>query len=215
MNKTLEAIGKYRIIPVAVGLDRPQTILPLCDALTAGGLPVLEVTLRTAEGVEALRLAARERPDMLIGAGTVLTPGQAEQAIKAGARYLVSPGLDPMLVRISQEAGLPALPGVVTPTEVQTALGLGLEAVKFFPASIMGDAQAIASMKGPFPAMKFVPTGGVNFDSLETYLRLSNILACGGTWMFGRGRIQDGHFDSITKAARETMNLVAKIAPEG
>jgi len=200
---------------VAVGLDRPQTILPLCDALTAGGLPVLEVTLRTAEGLEALRLAARERPDMLIGAGTVLTPRQAEQAIEAGARYLVSPGLDPVLVRMSLDAGLPALPGVVTPTEVQAALGLGLEAVKFFPASLMGGAQTIAAMKGPFPSVKFVPTGGVNFAALESYLRLKNLLACGGTWMFGSGRIQDGHFDSVTKAARETMNLVAKIVPEG
>ena len=156
MHVVLEEIGKYRIIPVAVGLDRPETVLPLCDALAAGGLPVLEITLRTAEGAQALQLAIAERPDMLIGAGTVLTAGQAEQAIKAGARYLVSPGLDRELVRISQEAGVPILPGVVTPTEVQAALGLGLEAVKFFPASLMGGAKTISFMR-PFPSVNSYP----------------------------------------------------------
>lgn len=214
MHAILDAIGKYRVVPVAVGFDRPETVLPLCDALAAGGLPVLEITLRTPEGVEALRLAASERPDMLVGAGTVLTAGQAEQAIKAGARYLVSPGLDPTLVHISQESGLPILPGVVTPTEVQAALGLGLEAVKFFPASLMGGAKTVSFMKGPFPSMKFVPTGGVDLASLEPYLRLSNILACGGTWMFGRGNIQAGDFEPVTKSARETMDFVAGISPE-
>jgi len=196
-----------------VGFDRPETVLPLCDALTAGGLPVLEITLRSAEGIEATRLAAAERPDMLVGVGTVLTLQQAEQVIEAGARYLVSPGLDPELVRMGLDAGLPVLPGVVTPTEVQTAMGLGLEAVKFFPASIMGGVKALSALRGPFPNMKFVPTGGVNYDNLEVYLQLENVLACGGTWMFGRGPIQAGNFEAVTLAAKETMDLVVRHMP--
>lgn len=209
MHATLEALGNYRIVPALAGLDSPEMVLPLCDALAAGGLPVLEITLRTAGGMEALRLAAAERPDILVGAGTVLTSEQAEQAIAAGARYLVSPGLDPVLVRMASDAGLPILPGVVTPTEVQAALGLGLEAVKFFPASVMGGPQMLKALRGPFPAMKFVPTGGVNMDNLEAYLHLDNVLACGGTWMFGRGRVQTSDLEAVSQAARETMDFVA------
>lgn len=208
MHPTLEKISDYKIIPAAVGLDRPETVLPLCDALAAGGLPVLEITLRMEGGLEALRLAVAEKPDMLIGAGTVITAEQAEAVIRAGARYVVSPGLDPSLVRLCQDAGLPMLPGVVTPSEVQAGIGLGLDAVKFFPASLMGGAQMIKTLGGPFPAMKFVPTGGVDFASLPEYLKLGNVLACGGTWMFGRGRIQGGNFEEVTRAARETVDFV-------
>lgn len=209
MHATLEALGKYRIVPALAGLDSPEMVLPLCDALASGGLPVLEITLRMAGGMEALRLAAAERPNVLVGAGTVLTAAQAGQAIEAGARYLVSPGLDPVLVRMGLDAGLAVLPGVVTPTEVQAALGLGLEAVKFFPASVMGGPQMLAALRGPFPGMKFVPTGGVNMNNLETYLRLGNVLACGGTWMFGRGKIQPDGFEAIAAAVRETMEFIA------
>ncbi|HOC69698.1 MAG TPA: bifunctional 4-hydroxy-2-oxoglutarate aldolase/2-dehydro-3-deoxy-phosphogluconate aldolase [Candidatus Hydrogenedentes bacterium] len=214
MHETLEALGRYRILPAAVGFDGPETVLPLCDALIAGGMPVLEITLRAAGGMEAIRLATSERPGVLVGAGTVLTPKQAEQALAAGARYLVSPGLDPDLVRISQNAGIPILPGVATPTEVQTAIKLGLEAVKFFPASILGGAKAIAALNGPFPGMKFVPTGGVNLETLEPYLLMKTILACGGTWMFGRGLITNGNFDAITWAAQTTMDLVTRVTPQ-
>lgn len=214
MHTILETIGRYRIVPAVAGLDRPEMVLPLCDALVSGGLPVLEITLRTAEAMEALRIAVAERPEMLIGAGTVLTYGQAELAVEAGARYLVSPGLDRELVRLSQEAGIPILPGVVTPTEVQAALKLGLEAVKFFPASLMGGAKTISALRGPFPAMKFVPTGGVDLTNLETYLRLGSTLACGGTWMFGRGRVGDGNLEFVAQAVRETMDIVARITPE-
>ena len=214
MHAILETMGKYRIVPALAGLDRPETVVSLCDALASGGLPVLEITLRTEEAVEALRIAVAERPNMLIGAGTVLTYGQAELAIEAGARYLVSPGLDRELVRLSQEAGIPILPGVVTPTEVQAALLLGLDAVKFVPAALMGGTKMMSALRGPFSSMKFVPTGGVDLSNLEAYLRLSNTLACGGTWMFGRGRIGDGNLESVTQTVRETMDLVAGITPE-
>ena len=214
MHTILETIGKYRIVPAVAGLECPEMVLPLCDALASGGLPVLEITLRTTEALEALRIAVAECPEMLIGAGTVLTLGQAEQAIEAGARYLVSPGLDAGLVRMSHEAGVPILPGVVTPTEVQAAVGLGLDAVKFFPASLMGGTKMISALRGPFPAMKFVPTGGVDLSNLEAYLQLSNTLACGGTWMFGRGRVGHGNLESVTQTVRTTMDLVARTTPE-
>lgn len=209
MNPVLETIGRYRIIPVVVALDRVSTILPLCDALTEGGLPVVEITMRTPDGEEAIRLVTKERPDMIVGAGTVLTLEQARRALNAGAHFLVSPGLDPVLVRFSADTGVPITPGACTPSEVQTALGLGVEVAKFFPATTMGGAGTLKFMHGPYPAMKFIPTGGISRDNMGQYLTLPNVLACGGTWMFGQERIEKPDFARITQLTRETMAAAA------
>lgn len=209
MNPVFETIGRYRVIPVVVSLDRLSTILPLCDALAEGGLPIVEITMRTVDGEEAIRLVTKERPDMIVGAGTVLTLEQARRALAAGARFLVSPGLDPVIVQFSNETGVPITPGMITPSEVQTALRLGVEVGKFFPATTMGGAGTLKYMHGPYPAMKFIPTGGISRDNMGQYLTLPNVLACGGTWMFGQERIDKPDFAKITQLTRETLAAAA------
>lgn len=210
MHEVLQRIGEYKILPVLVGVEDLSTVLPICDALSAGGLPLLEITLRARLGAEALRLAAAERPGMLLGAGTVLTLDQADCALNAGACFLVSPGLDPALVRFSREAGIPFTPGVCTPTEVQTALGMGVEAAKFFPATTMGGAETLKFMAGPFPSMKFVVTGGISPANLKPYLALPNLLACGGTWMFGPELVRNPNYEEITRRVRDTVAIVVR-----
>lgn len=210
MHDVFERMGSYGVVPVLVGVEEVSTVLPICDALSEGGLPVIEITLRTALGEEAIRLVAKERPEMLLGAGTVLTLDQADRAVKAGAHFLVSPGLDPALVRFSQEAGIPITPGAITPSEVQTALGLGVEVAKFFPATTMGGPETVQFLGGPFPTMKFVATGGITPANLTSYLALPNMLACGGTWMFGRGVLHTPDYAGITRRSLETVEMVAQ-----
>jgi 2-dehydro-3-deoxyphosphogluconate aldolase/(4S)-4-hydroxy-2-oxoglutarate aldolase len=210
MHEVLEKIGDYRVVPIIAGLEDLSVLLSICDTLAEGGLPLIEITLRTAVGMEGLRLAARERPGMLVGAGTVLTIEQAECAVEAGAHFLVSPGLDPELVRFSNAAGIPITPGACTPTEVQTAMGLGVEAAKFFPAPTMGGTETLRFMAGPFPSVKFVPTGGLGPANLEQYFALPNVLACGGSWVFGRGNINRPNHDEIGERVRATVAMAKR-----
>ena len=210
MHEVLRKIGEYRVVPIVAGLEDLSVLLSICDTLAEGGLPLIEIALRTEVGMEGLRLAARERPNMLLGAGTVLTVRQAECAVEAGAHFLVSPGLDPELVRFSNAAGVPITPGACTPTEVQTALGLGLEAAKFFPAPTMGGTETLRFLAGPFPSMKFVPTGGLGPTNLDRYFALPNVLACGGSWVFGRGNINKPNHDEIGQRVRETVAMAKR-----
>lgn len=207
MTETLERIGAARLVPVVV-LDDAASAAPLAEALVAGGLPVAEVTFRTAAAVEAIRTMA-VNPDMLVGAGTVLTPEQVDAAVDAGASYVVSPGLSVPVVRRCAERGVLALPGAVTATEVQAALAEGLTAVKFFPASTSGGAPAIKALSAPFGDLRFVPTGGIGPDNLADYLAVGAVLAVGGSWMVPRVDIAAGDFDKVTRLTADAVALAA------
>jgi 2-dehydro-3-deoxyphosphogluconate aldolase/(4S)-4-hydroxy-2-oxoglutarate aldolase len=201
-------VTEYRIVPVAV-VDVAEDALPLADALLAAGLPVVEVTLRTPAALEAIRLLRRERPQLLVGAGTVLSPEQVGAAVAAGAEFGLAPGLNPGVVRAATEAGWFFMPGVMTPSEVELALELGARLLKFFPAEAAGGAAMLRALAGPFAhtGVKFVPLGGVGPDNLVEYLALPGVSAVGGSWMLERSLIREGRFDEIERLAREAVVL--------
>ena len=205
----LAALGRLRLVPVVV-LDDAADAGPLADALVTGGLPVAEVTFRTPAAGEVIRTMA-DRGDLLLGAGTVLTPEQVDQAVAAGASYVVSPGLSRAVVERCAEHGVLALPGAVTATEVQAALELGLTTVKFFPAGTSGGAPAIAALSSPFAGVRFVPTGGVGPSNLADYLRLDAVAAVGGSWMVPRDRIRAGDFGAVRRLTAEAVALVSTV----
>jgi len=203
---TLSALSEARIVPVVV-LDEAADADPLAAALVAGGLPVAEVTFRTAAAEDSIR-AMSARGDMLVGAGTVLTPAQVDLAVAAGASYIVSPGLSRAVVERCQEHGVLALPGAVTATEVQAALELGLTTVKFFPAGTSGGTPAIAALAAPFGGVSFVPTGGVGPKNLHEYLAIPAVAAVGGSWMVPRERVKAGDFSGITELTAQAVALL-------
>ena len=206
MMNTLAQLGAARLVPVVV-LDDAADADPLAAALVAGGLPVAEVTFRTDAAEESIR-AMSARGDMLVGAGTVLTPAQVDLAVAAGASYIVSPGLSLAVVERCQEHGVLALPGAVTATEVQAALELGLTTVKFFPAGTSGGAPAIAALSAPFVGVQFVPTGGVGPKNLHDYLAIPAVVAVGGSWMVPRATVRDRNFAEITRLTAAAVALL-------
>ncbi|MGY1706227.1 bifunctional 4-hydroxy-2-oxoglutarate aldolase/2-dehydro-3-deoxy-phosphogluconate aldolase [Geodermatophilus sp. SYSU D00697] len=206
MTDVLAALGRARLVPVVV-LDDARDAEPLAGALVEGGLPVAEVTFRTRAAGDALRAMAA-RGDVLLGAGTVLTPAQVDEAVAAGAAYVVSPGLSRAVVERCAEHGVLALPGAVTATEVQAALELGLTTVKFFPAGTSGGARAIAALAAPFGDVRFIPTGGVGPGNVEEYLRVDAVVAVGGSWMVPRDRIAAGDFATVRRLTAEAVALV-------
>ena len=201
----LSDLSAARLVPVVV-LDDAAHADSLAGALVAGGLPVAEVTFRTAAAADAIRAMA-DRGDILVGAGTVLTPDQVDQAVAAGARYVVSPGLSRAVVERCQEHGVLPLPGAVTATEIQAALELGLDTVKFFPAGTSGGAPAIKALSAPFTGVRFVPTGGVGPANLAEYLGIGAVAAVGGSWMAPRDLVGAGNFDEITRLTAEAVAL--------
>lgn len=203
----LEQLGTARLVPVVV-LDDAESAEPLARALVAGGLPVAEVTFRTAAAVDAITAMAA-RGDVLVGAGTVLTPDQVDAAVDAGARYIVSPGFYEPVVRRAQERGVLALPGAVTASEIQAALGAGLTTVKYFPAETSGGAKAIKALSAPFSDVRFVPTGGIGPANIADYLALPSVHAIGGSWMVPRETISAGAFDEITGLVAEAVRLTS------
>ncbi|MEO3929035.1 bifunctional 4-hydroxy-2-oxoglutarate aldolase/2-dehydro-3-deoxy-phosphogluconate aldolase [Micromonosporaceae bacterium B7E4] len=192
-----ETIAATRILPVVV-LEDAGSAPALAAALTEGGLRAIEVTFRTAAAADAIRLMA-ERPDLLVGAGTVLTPAQVDQAAEAGARFVVSPGFSPAVVRHCQQRGLPVFPGAATATEIQMALDAGLDTVKFFPAEQLGGVGMVKALAAPFRSVRFIPTGGVNTGNLADYLALPAVLAVGGTWMVAPTLLAEGRWDEVTR----------------
>jgi 2-dehydro-3-deoxyphosphogluconate aldolase/(4S)-4-hydroxy-2-oxoglutarate aldolase len=190
------ALGRDRLLPVVV-LDDAAAAVPLGHAIRSGGLSCIEITLRTPAALDAIAALAREG-ELLVGAGTVLTRDQAERAIAAGARFVVSPGLSASVVSHCLDVGVPVFPGVATPTEIQAALELGVQVVKFFPADILGGLAAIKALAGPFGDVRFVPTGGVSPDNVSAYLRHPSVLAVGGSWMATRAAIAAADWGAIT-----------------
>jgi len=198
-----------RIVPVVV-LHDAKDAEPLGRALIAGGLPVAEVTFRTAAAVESIR-AMSAIEGLIVGAGTVLTPAQVEQAVEAGASFIVSPGLRRDVVFAAQAAGIPVLPGAVTPSEIMAAQELGLDTVKFFPANVYGGAAAIKALSAPFGSMRFVPTGGVSVSNLSDYLSLGCVPAVGGSWMVPVDAIREGAFAHVSELCAGAVAAAAAI----
>ena len=207
----LSQLAANRLVPVVV-LDDAKDADGLAGALVSGGLPVAEITFRTAAAEESIRVMAA-RGDVLVGAGTVLTVEQVDKAVAAGAHYIVSPGTNRAVVERAQEHGVLALPGAVTATEIQAALELGLTTVKFFPAGTSGGSKAISALAAPFGDVTFVPTGGVGVDNLHEYLSLKCIAAVGGSWMVPRNLVTAGDFDAVRVLVAQAVELATSLRP--
>ncbi len=196
MKTMQEQMYELGLIPV-VKITDPSKAVPLAEALCRGGLPAAEITFRTSCAAEAIAAITKACPDMLVGAGTVLNAEQADRAVAAGAKFIVSPGLNPKTVRHCLDIGVPILPGCATPSDIETAIDLGLDTVKFFPAEAAGGVAMIKAMAAPYGNIRFMPTGGINADNLLDYLKFDKIIACGGSFMVKESLIEAGDFDSI------------------
>jgi 2-dehydro-3-deoxyphosphogluconate aldolase/(4S)-4-hydroxy-2-oxoglutarate aldolase len=204
MFAVLEELEKIGIVPV-VKIDDPEKAVPLARALLAGGIPCAEITFRTSAGAEALNRMSREVPEILPGAGTVLTVEQVDRAIAAGAKFIVSPGFNPRVVRYCIEKDIPIIPGCSNPSDMEAALEAGLEVVKFFPAEQSGGLEYIKAVAAPYPTLRFMPTGGINRLNIASYIACERVIACGGSWMVPADRINAGDFDAITALCREAV----------
>jgi 2-dehydro-3-deoxyphosphogluconate aldolase/(4S)-4-hydroxy-2-oxoglutarate aldolase len=194
------------VIPV-VTIDDPQHAVPVARALADGGVPIIELTLRTDSALESLKRIATEVPDILVGAGTILTPAQADAAVGAGAQFLVSPGVTPALLDHMLTLGVPILPGVATVGEVMALLERGITAMKFFPAGPAGGPDYLAAIGAPIPQVQFCPTGGVSLDSAPGYLKLANVSCVGGSWLTPKAAVENNDWEQITRLAREAAGL--------
>ena len=205
MNEVFEKIENERIIPVIKISDLNKAV-PLMKALVDGGLNIAEITFRTKEAASAIKCIREAFPHVLVGAGTVINPQMALQAKEAGAQFLVSPGFNPATVRWAKENRLPLVPGVATATEIEMALMENFEVLKFFPAEIMGGVKMLKAFKGPFPDVKFIPTGGITQENKDSYLAEKNVLAVGGTWMVKENLIQESRWDEITNLTKASLS---------
>ena len=205
-----DQFAKIGIIPVVV-LDDPKDAAPLAKALCENGLPCAEVTFRTAAAEETIRVMSREFPDMLVGAGTVLTTEQVDRAVNAGAKFIVSPGLNPKIVQYCIDKSIPITPGTQTPSEMEQALELGLKVVKFFPAEPAGGLNMIKAVAAPYTELKFMPTGGISAKNVRDYLAYNKIIACGGSWMVKKDLITAGKWDDVAALVKEAADIVKEI----
>ena len=207
MNEVLEKIQEIGIVPVVV-LDDAKDAAPLAKALCEGGLPCAEVTFRTAAAEESIRIMSEQFPEMLVGAGTVLTTEQVDRAVAAGAKFIVSPGMNPRIVIYCVEKGILITPGCANPSDIEQALENGLDVVKFFQAEPAGVLKMIKAMAAPYVGVKFMPTGGINQNNVRDYLAYDRILACGGSWMVKGDMVAAGEFDKIKELAAEAVEIV-------
>jgi 2-dehydro-3-deoxyphosphogluconate aldolase/(4S)-4-hydroxy-2-oxoglutarate aldolase len=210
MNEILQQLGQIKIIPV-IALDEAETAVPLGQALLEGGLPCAEITFRTAAAAGAIQKMRAAYPEMLVGAGTVLTVEQAIQAQEAGASFIVTPGFDASVVDWCLAHEMPITPGVVTPTDINQALAKGLKVLKFFPAEAAGGIKLLKAIGAPYVNIKFIPTGGISENNLADYLRLPMVHACGGSFMVKKEWLADGEFDKVTEAAARAVAIVKQI----
>ncbi|MGD8843908.1 MAG: bifunctional 4-hydroxy-2-oxoglutarate aldolase/2-dehydro-3-deoxy-phosphogluconate aldolase [Desulfobacteraceae bacterium] len=212
MQNTLDKITQMKLIPVVAIQDAGHSDR-LADALIAGGLPCAEITFRTAAAQDAVGNLAK-RGDMLVGAGTVLTVDQAKAAIDAGATFIVAPGFNPKVVRYCLGQNIPMTPGVATPTDIEAAMEMGLEMLKFFPAEALGGIKTLKAISAPYTKARFIPTGGINTGNVVQYLKHPSVVACGGSWMVTSALIADEQFDRITSLTREAVTLVKNLYNE-
>jgi len=207
MLQIIQKLGKLALVPV-VKIEHAEDAIKLGKALLNGGLPCAEITFRTESAEEAIRSIASTLPEIILGAGTVLTADQAQKAIGAGAQFIVAPGFNPKVVDWCLEHDVPVIPGVATPTEIEMALDKGLNILKFFPAQTMGGIGMLKAIAAPYSGVKFVPTGGLNAQNLADYLKLPMVFACGGSWFVKSNLISAGEFNEITRLTKEAVELV-------
>ncbi|MGA3263135.1 MAG: bifunctional 4-hydroxy-2-oxoglutarate aldolase/2-dehydro-3-deoxy-phosphogluconate aldolase [Terracidiphilus sp.] len=200
------------VVPVLT-IDRVESALPLADALFEGGLAVAEVTFRAAAAAEVIAKIRSERPAMLVGAGTILTPEHVRQAVDAGAQFGVAPGTNPRVIEEAQRMKLPFAPGVMTPSDIEAALAWGVTVLKFFPAGTAGGVQALKSITAPYAhlGLRFIPTGGVSPENLRQYIELNTVIAAGGTWIATRNDVAEGHWDLIRERCRAACSIVREV----
>lgn len=212
MNTIFQQIGTYRVVPV-IAIEDPEAAVPLADALMEGGLPVAEVTFRTMAAAAVIETIASQRPEILIGAGTVISEQNMRSAIDCGARFGVSPGFNPTIFAQAVKRMFPFIPGVMTPSEVESAIDAGAALLKFFPAGAAGGIQMLQSIAAPYvhTGVRFIPTGGVNKDNLKNYLGLSIVLAVGGTWIATREDIASKHWNEIRDNCRKAVDIVSEL----
>lgn len=208
----LERLGELAIVPVVEIPDVCHAV-PLGEALVAAGLPCAEITFRTAAAADAIRALRAGCPDLLVGAGTVLTVEQAEAAVEAGAAFLVAPGSNPEVIAAARRLGTPMVPGVCTPSEIERALASGLDVLKFFPAEVCGGVAFLKAVAPVYPRVRYIPTGGIGPANLPAYLAVPQVLACGGSWMVKRELIAAGDFEAIGRSAAEAVALARASRP--
>jgi Entner-Doudoroff aldolase len=207
MSQIIQELGELGLIPV-VQIEHPEDAFNLGKALLDGGLPCAEITFRTESAVKAIEIIARTLPDIILGAGTVLTTGHAEEAVSAGARFIVAPGFNPKVVDWCLQRSVPVIPGVATPTEIEMALDKGLTLLKYFPAQAMGGVEMLKAIAAPYQKVMFIPTGGINTHNLEDYLKLPMVFACGGSWFVKSSLISAGEFSDISRLTKEAVSIV-------
>ena len=210
MMTVMDRIHCTGVVPVVV-IDDANDALPTADVLLQGGIDVMEITFRTSAAEESIRAVCEKRPDILTGAGTVMTLRQCQNAVRAGAKFIVSPGFDPEVVSWCMEQGIAVLPGCVTPTEIMAAKKMGVEVFKFFPANVYGGLKALKALAAPFGDIRFVPTGGVNAENLEEYLSAPFIHAVGGSWLCAKKDISAHNWDKISSLAGEATGIVRSV----
>lgn len=204
----IEKLRQLKVVPV-IAVEQAEDILPLVKTLSENGLPVAEITFRSAAAEEAIRLVRQHYPEVLIAAGTILTAEQVVKAKNAGADFVVTPGLNPTIVKLCQDLDFPITPGVNNPMSIEAALALGIEAVKFFPAEASGGVKMIKALLGPYGNLQIMPTGGISPSNIKEYLAIPNIVACGGSWFVEKSLIQTKNWDEIGKLVKEVIQLTA------
>ncbi len=205
-DKIIEVLQISPIVPVVV-IEDIKDAVPLAQSLIEGGIPIIEVTLRSSCALEAIELIAKNVPKMRVGAGTILNPTQLEQAQNRGAEFLISPGLTIKLLEHAKKKDMPLIPGVSSSSEVMQALELGYNALKFFPAEYCGGVKLLNAFNGPFKGVKFCPTGGISADNMRSYLNLENVLCVGGSWLTPKDLIQNKEWDKITEICKRALAL--------
>ena len=210
MEKVIDKLMTYGVVPVVV-IDDVTDAVPLAEALMKGGLECAEVTFRTEAAADAIKAMTENFPDMFVGAGTVLSAKQVDEAISAGAKFIVSPGFDPEVVDYCISKNIPIIPGTITPSEVAQGVKRGLKVLKFFPAEQAGGLPMIKAMAAPYTGVKFMPTGGINEKNLRDYLSFDKISACGGSWMVKSNLIKSGDFTKIEQLTAEAVKAVKEI----
>ncbi len=213
-SSLLRQLGEFGVVPV-IALRQVDDAIKLGQALLSGGLPCAEITFRTDAAEEAIRSIVSELPEIVVGAGTVLSVDQAEKAVAAGAQFIVSPGYDQKIVSWCLDQDIFIAPGVATPTEINMALDHGLRILKFFPAEPLGGVKTLKAISAPYGNVKFIPTGGVNAKNLADYLSLPSVHTCGGSWIVERKLIDEGKFDEITRRVKEALKIVEQVRSKG
>ncbi len=207
MNHATEILRQTGIIPV-IKLEETHKAVPLAQALLSGRIPAAEITFRTKTAAQSIENIAKALPQMFVCAGTVLTVEQAKQAIDSGAKAIISPGINPKVVEYCLSVNIPVYPGCATPTEVETALSLGLDTVKLFPAQVVGGVKMLKALSGPYPQVRFMPTGGISPQNAAEYLSQPNVIACGGSWLCPQNALEEENWEEIASIAKTASELV-------